>query len=95
MLRTLRDALEHLDDAEFGHGEARAGSGQGNRSLRKLPGSRVRIDPGWGGLPILDLIDERAMRRLADEVSDRLTEELDSIAEAHFTQEVIDELRGK
>jgi hypothetical protein len=48
VLANLRNALEHLDEAEFeGH---HAVPGDGSRSLRQLPGSRLRIATADAGL---------------------------------------------
>lgn len=45
-LKLARDALEHLDEADFANGEARSPESKGpvGRALRGLPGQRLRLE---------------------------------------------------
>lgn len=94
-LRTLRNALEHLDSALFDDaGTARADpSDRTAAALRALDGLRVQSwDPSG---PLFALVDVEALRRLSREVTDRLYGLLDDVAEDYMVQAEIDRLRGK
>lgn len=62
VLANVRNALEHLDDAQFEGGHAVPG--EKSRSLRALPGSRLLIETGDGlafGLIDVSQLEERAL----------------------------------
>src|SRR6185312_16774374 len=72
VLADLRNALEHLDEAQFeGH---HAVPGEGSRSLKELPGSQLRIATGNGlafGLIDVSELENRALgvvRAVEDEL---------------------------
>ncbi len=47
VLANLRNALEHLDEADFDdEAHVTAGPHRGNRSLRALPGAELSLGPG-------------------------------------------------
>ena len=75
VLANLRNALEHLDEAEFeGH---HAVPGDGSRSLKELPGSQLRIATGNGlafGLIDVSELENRALG-VVRAVEDELMEE--------------------
>ena|SRR5690242_707989 len=80
VLAPLRNALEHLDDAEFEGGEAVPGPGDKNWSLRKLPDSRLLIATGQNrafGLIDVDELEERALAVVRD-AEERLIDEAES-----------------
>ncbi|HYZ54373.1 MAG TPA: hypothetical protein VE733_12865 [Streptosporangiaceae bacterium] len=63
MLKRVRDALEHLDDAEF-EGDFAVPGAAGNRSLRALPDSRLMIVVGGDlafGLVDAQELEDRAL----------------------------------
>lgn len=62
VLADVRNALEHLDEAEFERGVAVPGDR--SRSLRALPGSQLRIATADGGLAF-GLIDVSELERRA------------------------------
>jgi hypothetical protein len=77
VLANVRNALEHLDEAEFEGHHAVPGV-SGNRSLRALPGSRLRLGTADGG-PAFGRIDVSELERRAlgvvAAVEDELMEE--------------------
>jgi len=76
VLADLRNALEHLDEAEF-EGDLAIPGDRGNRSLRALPTGRLAIEPGQ--CLAFDLIDvdelERRALAVVGAVEDELMEE--------------------
>jgi hypothetical protein len=97
-LRLLRNALEHLNEAEFNDGVAVPGTGRKNPSLRELRdrhGYALFIG-SWGSeSPLFNLIDPRSVEELATTLLDRLERELDEIIQDYLTQERINDIRGK
>lgn len=63
VLANVRNALEHLDEADFDGGHAVPGD-SGNRSLRMLPGARLALYTGYNGLAF-GLIDPAELERRA------------------------------
>jgi hypothetical protein len=78
VLADVRNALEHLDEAEF-EGD-NAIPGEGSRSLRRLPDSRLAIQTG--GRLAFGLIDVQELERRAlgivRKIEDRLLAEAES-----------------
>jgi len=75
VLADLRNALEHLDEAEFEGGHALPGAG--SRSLKALPGSRLLIATGYDlafGLIDVNELERRALGVVAS-VEDELMPE--------------------
>lgn len=73
VLVNVRNALEHLDEAEFKDGHAVPGH-SGNRSLRKLPGDRLPIGTGYS--LAFGLIDPSELERRALGVVATIEDEL-------------------
>lgn len=73
VLANVRNALEHLDEAEFEGGHAVPGY-SGNRSLRKLPGARLALY-SHNGLAF-GLIDPHELERRALAVVEAIEDEL-------------------
>ncbi|MCU1584531.1 MAG: hypothetical protein JWM49_1087 [Microbacteriaceae bacterium] len=65
MLKALRGALEHLDDADLADGRAKARSD--DWSLRKLPDSELFIGSG-GRFDLFNIVDVRSLEKVADDV---------------------------
>lgn len=65
VLANLRNALEHLDEADLDDEQYAAADSTParNRSLRALPGSRLSIRTG--GPPLFELVDPEAVERRA------------------------------
>ena len=80
VLVNLRDALEHLKDAEFAEGDAIAGTA-GNKSLRALPGSRLPIAFGVGDDSVFGLVTVAELERAALDVVGQIEDELTQAAE--------------
>jgi hypothetical protein len=74
VLANVRNALEHLDEAEFEGSHAVPGL-SGNRSLRKLPGERLPLFAGYNGLAF-GLIDPGELERRALGVVATIEDEL-------------------
>jgi hypothetical protein len=74
VLANVRNALEHLDEADLEGGHAVPGF-SGNRSLRKLPGSRLELYTGYNGLAF-GLIDPDELERRALGVVAAIEDEL-------------------
>jgi hypothetical protein len=74
VLANVRNALEHLDEAEFEGSHAVPGL-SGNRSLRKLPGERLPLFTGYNGLAF-GLIDPGELERRALGVVATIEDEL-------------------
>lgn len=72
VLANVRNALEHLDEAEFDDGDAVPGSR--SRSLRALPNSRLAIETG--GRLAFGLIDVDELERRALAVVGTIEDEL-------------------
>ena len=75
VLADLRNALEHLDEADFDGGAAVPG--EGSRSLAALPGARLSIRLGGRlafGLIEVDELERRALA-LVDAVEEELMQE--------------------
>jgi hypothetical protein len=75
VLADLRNALEHLDEADFDGGAAIPG--EGSRSLAALPGGRLSLRSGGGlafGLIEVGDLERRALA-LVDAVEEELMEE--------------------
>jgi hypothetical protein len=75
VLADLRNALEHLDEADFAGGAAIPG--EGSRSLAALPGGRLSLRSGGGlafGLIEVGELERRALA-LVDAVEDELMDE--------------------
>lgn len=75
VLADLRNALEHLDEADFDGGAAVPG--EGSRSLAALPGGRLSVSPGGRlafGLIEVDELERRALA-LVDAVEEELMQE--------------------
>lgn len=76
VLANVRNALEHLDEAEFEGGHAVPGY-SGNRSLRKLPGGRLSLSTGRNfafGLIDPGELEQRALGVVAA-IEDELVEQ--------------------
>jgi hypothetical protein len=84
VLAKVRNALEHLDEADFEKGQAVPGPLGSNRSLRALPGGRLWISLGnslLGGLIGIEELEWRALsmvRRIEFELDLELRAQLDS-----------------
>jgi hypothetical protein len=65
VLADLRNALEHLNEADLDDGEAMAGLLGSNRSLRRLPGGGRSIALGGGSIGELIADGELERRALA------------------------------
>lgn len=77
VLKDLRNALEHLDEAEFKGDRAVPGPGKKSRSLKALPGSELWIATGDGlafGLIDVNELESRALG-VVRTVEDELIEE--------------------
>jgi hypothetical protein len=74
VLANVRNALEHLDEADFEGHHAVPGY-SGNRSLRKLPGARLQLYTGHNGLAF-GLIDPAELERRALGVVAAIEDEL-------------------
>lgn len=74
VLANVRNALEHLDEAEFEGSHAVPGH-SGNRSLRKLPGERLPLFTGYNELAF-GLIDPGELERRALGVVATIEDEL-------------------
>ena len=72
VLADLRNALEHLDEADFVGGAAVPG--EGSRSLAALPGGRLSVSPG--GRLAFGLIEVGELERRALALVDAVEEEL-------------------
>jgi transcriptional regulator with PAS, ATPase and Fis domain len=89
-LKTLRNSLEHLNEASFDGLYAIDKDGK-NKSLKKLPDSRLAIDSSvFSNSICLEEIEE-----IANSLTNRLYQELDDACEDYYTQQKIDEIRGK
>jgi hypothetical protein len=79
VLADLRNALEHLDEAELHEGTATASDKPARtKSLRKLPGAQLLIGTGGDPRQLFDLIDSDEVERRALDVvttADRLDQE--------------------
>jgi hypothetical protein len=78
LLADVRNALEHLDEAEFTKDYAVPGDRKSNRSLRKLPDGRLPIDGGYGlafGLIDREVLEQRALAMVCM-VEDELHQEM-------------------
>lgn len=73
VLANVRNALEHLDEAEFEGGHGVPGY-SGNRSLRKLPGGRLSLSTGYN--LAFGLIDPTELERRALGVVAAIEDEL-------------------
>lgn len=71
VLTKVRNAREHLDDADIEKGHAVPGQRGSNRSLRALPGGSLAIALGSGLVADLLTIDELEKRALAVGAEDR------------------------
>ncbi|MFJ4075959.1 hypothetical protein [Curtobacterium sp. NPDC089991] len=94
-LKSLRDALEHLDSALFDDTGTAVTDPVDRRQtgLKKIGGLRVESwDPGG---PLFALVDVAALRRLSQGITDRLHSLLNEVAEDYAVQAEIDRLRGK
>jgi hypothetical protein len=69
VLADLRNALEHLDEAQYNGGHAVPVPGDGSRSLRALPNSRLAIETGhrlaFGEGRLVGGYEQRALTALA------------------------------
>jgi hypothetical protein len=74
VLANVRNALEHLDEADFDGHHAVPGY-SGNRSLRKLPGARLQLYTSYNGLAF-GLIDPTELERRALGVVGAIEDEL-------------------
>jgi hypothetical protein len=95
VLADVRNAMEHLDEADFDeHGTAVPGSLGPNWSLRRLPNAQLAIGVGGGriGGGIL-AVEELVERALA--VVNKIEAEEYAREEDYIEQYLIDELRGK
>ena len=94
-LKSLRDALEHLDSALFDDTGTAVTDPVDTRQtgLKKIGGLRVQ---SWApGEPLFALVDVDELRRLSAALTDRLQVLLDDIAEDYVVQAEIDRMRGK
>lgn len=78
VLRSVRNALEHLADVDFYDGYAVPGEGKTNPSLRKLPDGRLEI--ALGGVRVFGLIDIHELEARALTVINTITDELEQAA---------------
>jgi len=98
-LKTLRDALEHLDEAIFDDGNY-AHADRSDERVKQRTRALARLGPfaiaSWKpGGPLFDLIDPAQLHDLGRQLSARLSSMLDEMAEDYATQEAIDRIRGK
>jgi hypothetical protein len=86
VLAKVRNALGHLDDADFEKGRAVPGQRGSNRSLRALPGGSLAIALGSGLVADLLTIDELEKRALAvvQKIEDELEAELQGQVESYL-----------
>ncbi|GAA2417576.1 hypothetical protein GCM10010404_90170 [Nonomuraea africana] len=82
VLADVRNALEHLDDADFDDGHAVAVTGGRTWSLRALPGSRLQI--AAGGDLSFGLINGAELQSRALAVVRRIEDELEEAAVARY-----------
>ena len=76
VLADLRNALEHLDEADLDESTATASSNPARtKSLRKLLGSRLLIGTGANPGRLFDLIDSEEIEQRAWTSTDRLEQE--------------------
>ncbi|MEU7745392.1 hypothetical protein [Nonomuraea sp. NPDC049158] len=80
-LAGVRNALEHLEDADFDEFHALAGE-KSNRSLRGLPGSRIPIT--LGGELSFGLIDSRELEERALAIVRSIEDEMEQHALARY-----------
>lgn len=98
LLRDLRNALMHLDEAsldEEGPYADPQGTGIKGKSLRELPKARLLIRTWSPGSRLFDLIDVDQLDTMARKLLDQLEAELDAMAEDNAVQHAIDWDRGK
>jgi hypothetical protein len=88
-LARVRNALEHLDEADLEEGVAVPGPLGVNRSLRSLPGERLSIGLGFGDSRFADLISPADLEKRAlaavKKVEDELEAEIQSQVD-HYLQ---------
>ena len=86
VLTKVRNAREHLDDADIEKGHAVPGQRGSNRSLRALPGGSLAIALGSGLVADLLTIDELEKRALAvvQKIEDELEAELQGQVESYL-----------
>jgi hypothetical protein len=76
-LARVRNALEHLDEADFEEGQAVPGPLGSNRSLRSLPGGGgLWLALGFGDSPLAGLISPTDLEKRALAVVQRIEAEL-------------------
>jgi hypothetical protein len=98
-LKTLRDALEHLDEAVFDDDD-HAYADRSNKRTKQVTRALHRLEPfaiaSWRpGGPLFNLIDVDQLRTLGRRLGDRLSAMLDDVAEDAAVQEAIDRMRQK
>jgi hypothetical protein len=98
-LKTLRDALEHLDEAIFDDDNYAyanrhdARTKQRTRALERLGPFAIASWMPEG--PLFNLIDPAQLNAPGRQLGDRLSSMLDVMAEDYATQEAIDRIHGK
>lgn len=93
-LRDLRNALEHLDEAEFRDSEAVVDSAGHSRSLSRLPGAAIFIGTS-SSEQLFDLISAHDLERVAKDLIGQLAAEMDEYVQDLWHQMLDDERRGK
>jgi hypothetical protein len=91
VLANVRNALEHLDEADFEDYHAVPGDLGDNRSLRALGGLPLTIGTSIGG----NLISPQELEKRALAVVERIADEEYAKEMGYIEQSLIDELRGK
>lgn len=92
VLADLRNALEHLDEAEFSNEasfvkSAVPGEGKKNRGLRALPSSSLSIStPEGAGPPAFGLIDVEELERRAEAYVRKIEDEMMDEAESWWIE---------
>lgn len=99
-LRTLRNALEHLDEAVFdededdGYATVPPTATRKKFALADLPNGRLLIGTE-ASAKLYGLIEVDALRELASTLTARLDGLMDEMASDYYAQQIIDERRGK
>lgn len=99
-LRTLRNALEHLDEAVFdededdGYATVPPTATRKKFALADLPNGRLLVGTE-AVAKFYGLIEVDALRELASTLTARLDGLMDELASDYYAQQIIDERRGK
>lgn len=98
-LKSLRDALEHLDEAVFDDNDY-AHADRSDSRKKTVTRALHRLGPlaiaSWSpDGPLFNLIDTDRIRSFGSQLSNRLSAMLDELAEDYAVQEALDRVRGK